>query len=530
MQVTSSELYGLPTVKDVDPVADITEIDILNDVSMQDVLKHATAETILMWLAENKFDAMLIACDCSSFTIAAGGSEQDARFQLRSKREPWGMEPFHHDWKWYLIKHNALVNFTTDAIELAECTGTAWINEHPPDYGDKNTDYYWEEFKLWASIWDTPRFIKLKPHVVAQTFDQGAKGAPWRGKTTLWSCKDAGPELRGEFAHAQCSPFEAHAVRARGRNEYGESNSRLKASYSAGTCDSLAVVLHAAAKRTRARRAQVALETNTMGRILCVDSDAPRGSSPHMDGASQGSSSLFVDVNDINDPLAELLPVSDDPPLEHVHTIVSWRIATALVIHGFASLYMLSEADGAGFRLGPGRHVESLSFADESDSHCKKRMAAAVKLALALVEGVDVVIKVQRGASAARSRALPWLLEQLARRRTGTRIHLGSSKPHASEHEAAAHTPAQRSAPSGSLRQLEPELDSVLAVEPFPITNECPHTQPDPPLKRVVNPPGPFTTAELIPAKCYLGSKLERRARASGSTSTKACSTALRGA
>ena len=510
------------SIRKRDPTAIIIEVDILNDANMQDVLKHEVALKLLMMLVDEEADVMLIACDCSSFSIVAGAEGEEARPQLRSKRECWGIEPVPDEWKWYLIKKNSLVNFTSDAIELAEGSDVAWLNEHPPDYGDERADHFWEEFKDWASIYDTPRFSYLKHRVAAQTFDQGAKGAPWRGKTTLWGSRDVGPELKYEFAHAQCPQYSTHQVRARGRNEHGESNSRLKAAYSEGTCDSLAVVLHAAATRARARREQRALDTKDFGRVSCVHSDAPCGSSSPTSSAPSGSSTLSIDLNDKSCPLAELLPVSSDPLLEHAHTLVSWRIATALLLHGEASLYGIASAHGAGFRLGPGRHIEELTLSDYSDSHGKKRLAAAVKLANALASGQHVTVYALDGASAARTRALPWLLEQLARQRSGTRMHLGSAKPHADAHEAARHAFSVQSTPSGSLRQLEPELDSVLLVEPFPLTNQCPRTEPDEPLKRIENPPGPFTTAQLIPSKCWhevtehgalIGSLLDRSER-----------------
>ena len=505
-----------------DPHAIIIEVDILNDLNAQDVLDPVVALKLLMMLVDAKVDVMLIACDCASFSVAAGGDEQDARFQLRSKEECWGIEPVPADWKWYLIKKNALVNFTSDAIELSEGSDVAWLNEHPPDYGDPDTDYYWEKFKNWASIYDTPRFSYMRYRAAKQTFDQGAKGAQWRGKTTLWGCRDAGPELKAEFAHAQCSPYGAHEIVARGRNEYGESNSRLKAAYSEGTCDSLAIVLQAAARRARARRNQRALDTKHFGTITHVHDGAPLGSSPHTSAAPSGSSALFVDLNDTSCPLAELLPVSSDPLLEHAHTLVSWRIATALVLHGHASLHGVASAQGAGFRLGPGNHIQELTLSDYTDSYGKKRLAKAVKLATAMAAGQHVTIRNLVGASAERMRALPWMLEQLARQRSGTRIHLGSSKPHADAHEAALHNHTVRFTPTGSLRQLEPELDSVLLIEPFPVTNQCPVTEPDLPLRRIDNPPGPFTTAQLIPRKCVqeviahgelIGSLLDRAER-----------------
>ena len=78
-------------------------------------------------------------------------------------------------------------------------------------------------------------------------------------------------------------------------------------------------------------------------------------------------------------------------------------------------------------------------------------------------------------------------------------LHVGSSRPHAADGDA--HRPASTGwAPSGSLRQLEPELHEVLLVECLPRTNIPRSTAPEEPPGAVVYPPGPFTTAQLIPA------------------------------
>ena len=83
----------------------------------------------------------------------------------------------------------------------------------------------------------------------------------------------------------------------------------------------------------------------------------------------------------------------------------------------------------------------------------------------------------------------------------GSTIHLGSADPHGID---GAHAQAERAtwAPSGSLRQLEPELDEVL-LEPLPHVNIVPDTnKEDPPAPPDIIP-GPFTTEELIPEGIY---------------------------
>ena len=76
----------------------------------------------------------------------------------------------------------------------------------------------------------------------------------------------------------------------------------------------------------------------------------------------------------------------------------------------------------------------------------------------------------------------------------------GSAKPHAPLAEAAAHagTPNAKIS-SASLRRLEPELPSVLRLEPLPAVNIMPKTDPLEPPRETRAPPPPLTTNQLIP-------------------------------
>ena len=80
----------------------------------------------------------------------------------------------------------------------------------------------------------------------------------------------------------------------------------------------------------------------------------------------------------------------------------------------------------------------------------------------------------------------------------GPRLHVGSQQPHATDGESGAPEPSGW-ARLGSLRQLEPELGSVLEDEPLPATNLCISTSPESPPPRAESVPGPFTDEELLP-------------------------------
>ena len=76
---------------------------------------------------------------------------------------------------------------------------------------------------------------------------------------------------------------------------------------------------------------------------------------------------------------------------------------------------------------------------------------------------------------------------------------LGSATPHAAG-SALAHMESW--APSGNIRRLEAELPEVLRQEPLPRVNIPIASKAEKPPERLVDPPGPFTTDELIPRDC----------------------------
>ena len=126
----------------------------------------------------------------------------------------------------------------------------------------------------------------------------------------------------------------------------------------------------------------------------------------------------------------------------------------------------------------------SLSVAPSSVEEAHVR---AVALAHALRLGEATAVAAAAPPGAARSFAL----------------HLGSSRPHAADGDAEQWQRRDSWAPRGSLRQLEPERPDVLRVEAMPLTNVPKRTDPEDAPRRHDRPPGPFTTAQLIPAKCH---------------------------
>ena len=83
-------------------------------------------------------------------------------------------------------------------------------------------------------------------------------------------------------------------------------------------------------------------------------------------------------------------------------------------------------------------------------------------------------------------------------------LHIGSSRPHEVD-GAATQVHREEWAPSGSLRQLEPEDDEVLLREPLPRHNVPNVTDPVDPPEAPKHVPGPFTTEQLIPKPAFDG-------------------------
>jgi hypothetical protein len=487
----------------IDPGCLVDEVDIVNDQINQNVLKPHVVAKLIRELALQPYDALMISCECASFSIAPGGDESDSRGQLRSKSEVWGKTPIPPDWAWYLIKHNELTEVNFDLIHIMLVRQATVICEHPPDYGDRDTDHFWEEFEDWASLWDLPRARHLRSALTHCTFSQCAKGADIQGLTTLAADLDVELELDEQFGAASCVHGRTgHPKRARGRDEHGESNSAKKASYPDDMCLSLAKVMKAGAIRSASRRQEREEITKLLGTI-------------HRSSAAQAQ----ADLDDPECAMANLLPLQSGDDLEHAAFRFQWRLVCTLITHERADISKLAAAYGAGFRIGDGRHEATLPVAIKAiskDPHAKRRLGLAVKLACTLANGEDVNIS---SSSDTCFETTAWLVNTLAVRRAGShRMHVGSAKPHASAHIAGSHLPTHKATPSGSLRQLEPELFEVLQGEAFPECNvPCRASEdeqlPRPPLVpgsrggQRQGLPGPLTTAQLVPSSTYLAVK-----------------------
>ena len=88
------------------------------------------------------------------------------------------------------------------------------------------------------------------------------------------------------------------------------------------------------------------------------------------------------------------------------------------------------------------------------------------------------------------------------------RLHVGSARPHAADGAEHVIRPGASKAASGSLRRLEPEVAEVLRTEPFAEANASPTTEWAEAPQAAPDPPGPFSTNNLMSA--YMQARLHR--------------------
>ena len=95
-----------------------------HDVLRQDVGGRLVART-----RRGEYDVVFIATPCESFSVAH-------RPQLRSRKQPDGLQNAPPEWAAYLRKHNALAAWSAQLAAAADEAGAAWAIENPADRGE----------------------------------------------------------------------------------------------------------------------------------------------------------------------------------------------------------------------------------------------------------------------------------------------------------------------------------------------------------------------------------------------------------
>ena len=191
-----------------------------HDVLRQDVGRRLVART-----RRGEYDVVFIATPCESFSVAH-------RPQLRSRKQPDGLQNAPPEWAAYLRKHNALAAWSAQLAAAADEAGAAWAIENPADRGDRASDAHWERYSDHAPLWlSTPmRELEKATGARRRTFAQCALGGRSQKWTTL--LHSAGWAQLGAFDALGCPHgMEKHAELAHGRDAAGRGLAKLAAAY-----------------------------------------------------------------------------------------------------------------------------------------------------------------------------------------------------------------------------------------------------------------------------------------------------------
>ena len=204
----------------------VTAVDTKQGGARHDVLRSEVGDALLRRVRRREFDAVFIATPCASYSISH-------RPQLRSRRQPGGLENAPPEWRAYLAKHNALARWTAELIDAAHAAGAAWALENPADRGDRLSEAWWALHADHAPIW-------LNPHVEAaleaagatkRTFAQCSFGAPWQKYTTIAHSEELREAMEPLGAMGCAHGNVPHEQRAHGRDSEGRSRAAQAAAY-----------------------------------------------------------------------------------------------------------------------------------------------------------------------------------------------------------------------------------------------------------------------------------------------------------
>ena len=219
-------------------------IDIKIGGAAHDVTRPGVAAALLEAIRLGTYDVVFLATPCESFSVAH-------RPALRTKREPWGVEPMPHRWQLYMRKHNAIARFTIEAIRTAIVARVVVAVENPADRGNPDSPAYWRRFADHGSFWALPEVREMGLHML--TFAQcrfGARVQKWTEVGINREASGACAELEGKTCTHQGG---RHEQLAHGRYASGVSKAPETAAYPPQLCSALAQVLTRAAHENRRR-------------------------------------------------------------------------------------------------------------------------------------------------------------------------------------------------------------------------------------------------------------------------------------
>jgi hypothetical protein len=230
----------------------VVAIDTKQGGEQHNVLRPQPRRHLLDAVRRGDFTSVFIATPCQSYSIAH-------RPQLRSRRQPLGLQNTPSEWARYLGKHNELAQFTADLVAAAHAAGASWVIENPADRGDRRSPAFWEKHADHAPLWLQPAVATAIAGAAGArkaTFAQCAFGAT----TQKWTTVAYSSDLEGLLAPLRQRPCDhgatAHDGRAHGRAADGSSLSAASAAYPLAMNAFLASALTARARERREEEGQ----------------------------------------------------------------------------------------------------------------------------------------------------------------------------------------------------------------------------------------------------------------------------------
>ena len=234
-----------------------------------DVRRPHVGGRILDRVRRGDYDLVFAAPPCESFSVRH-------RPQLRSRKQPGGLQNAPPEWRAYLQKHNELATWTTELARTAHRAGALWAVENPADRGDRASNAHWRGMEDHAPLWVQRCVEQLAAHAspAKRTFAYCAFGADHQKYTTVMHDHDWF-EL-AQLDERQCEHGrEQHAEQLSGRLPSGESRAGRAAAYPDELNHFLATQAAAALRRRLVGRTDAAGEGGR--RASAASSDRPAG-------------------------------------------------------------------------------------------------------------------------------------------------------------------------------------------------------------------------------------------------------------
>ena len=227
----------------------VTVVDTKVGGGQHDVRRPAVGERLIGRVRRGDYDVVFGAPPCESYSVAH-------RPQLRSRKQPSGLQNAPPEWSAYLRKHNELAEWTVRLARAAHEAGALWAVENPADRGDESSPAHWERFADHAPLWKQPCVEALVAETGARvrTFAYCAFAAPYQKWTSIAHAEEWS-ELAALDERLCDHGKEPHGEQLHGRHASGLSRATSAAAYPDEMNEFLAEAATRALRRREAERA-----------------------------------------------------------------------------------------------------------------------------------------------------------------------------------------------------------------------------------------------------------------------------------